>query len=91
MNEASGILTILLFGMVYFLPSFIAACRGHHNAGAIFALNLLLGWTFIGWVMAVVWALTAVVAGGKDARTCPYCREEILRAAILCKHCGRDL
>lgn len=28
------------------------------NAGAIFALNLFLGWTFIGWVIALVWALT---------------------------------
>jgi hypothetical protein len=27
------------------------------NTGAIFALNLFLGWSLIGWVIALVWAL----------------------------------
>jgi hypothetical protein len=30
----------------------------HHNAVAILVLNLLLGWTLIGWMVALVWALT---------------------------------
>jgi hypothetical protein len=30
------------------------------NAGAIVATNLLLGWTFIGWVVALIWSLTSV-------------------------------
>ena len=41
--------------IVYVLPSWIA--RNKANFGAIFALNLLLGWTFVGWVVALVWAL----------------------------------
>ena len=41
---------------IYFLPSFVAIRRGHNNSLAIFALNLLLGWVFIGWVVAMVWA-----------------------------------
>lgn len=44
----------------YFLPTIIAAARGHHNGGAVFALNLLLGWTVLGWIAALVWAVTAV-------------------------------
>jgi hypothetical protein len=44
----------------YFLPALIAAGRKHHQNGAIFTLNLLLGWTFFGWVAALVWAMTAV-------------------------------
>lgn len=24
-------------------------------------------------------------------RTCPFCAEEIQEAALLCKHCGRNL
>jgi hypothetical protein len=38
----------------YFLPSF--AARKKKNFTAIFILNLFLGWTFVGWVIALVWA-----------------------------------
>ena len=44
----------------YFFPSIIAFSRRHHNAVAIFILNLLLGWTFLGWVAALVWSFTSV-------------------------------
>ena len=48
----------LLFALVlvYFLPTFMA--RAHRQRNAIAALNLLLGWTFVGWVVAFVWAST---------------------------------
>jgi hypothetical protein len=47
----------LFFGVVlYFVPSFLAIKR--KNAAAIFMLNLFLGWTFIGWVVALVWAVS---------------------------------
>src|SRR5262245_29005820 len=48
---------ILLF--VYFLPAVVANARDHHNSLAIFFLNLLLGWTVLGWIAALIWALTA--------------------------------
>ena len=41
----------------YFLPTIIAMIRNHSSAGGIFALNFFLGWTAIGWVIALVWAL----------------------------------
>jgi hypothetical protein len=47
---------IVFYGaMLYFIPTWIAWKK--RNLAAIFALNLLLGWTFIGWVVALVWAL----------------------------------
>lgn len=46
----------LLFLIPYFLPSFIAAARGHRNGRAIFLLNLFLGWTVLGWIVALVWS-----------------------------------
>jgi hypothetical protein len=46
--------------LVYFLPAVVADWRGHHNKLAIFVLNLLLGWSFLGWAIALVWACTAV-------------------------------
>ena len=42
---------------LYFVPSFIAVNKNKRNKNAIFALNLLLGWTFVGWVVALVWSL----------------------------------
>lgn len=52
------IVFVLILVVLYFIPSFIAKSRNHNNKGAIIALNILLGWTFIGWVVALVWALT---------------------------------
>ena len=52
-----GIIAIIL--IVHFLPTAIALGRGHPNTLAIFLVNLLLGWTFIGWVVALVWSVTA--------------------------------
>lgn len=52
-----GLTWPILLGL-YFAPAIVAACREHRSQGAVFALNLFLGWTFIGWVIALVWALT---------------------------------
>ena len=46
--------------LVYLIPTGVAAYRLHHQLWAILALNLLLGWTVIGWALALVWAFTAV-------------------------------
>lgn len=32
--------------------------RKHNNSGAIFVLNLFLGWSCLGWIIAIVWAHT---------------------------------
>lgn len=47
---------VILLGLLYFLPTI--AALNHKQLTAIFALNVLLGWTFIGWAIAFVWALT---------------------------------
>ncbi len=59
-TNTDAMLAVVLFLLFYFLPSIVAICRGHHNAAAIAVLNLLLGWTCIGWIVALVWAFTAV-------------------------------
>ncbi|MGQ0624229.1 MAG: superinfection immunity protein [Sporichthyaceae bacterium] len=41
----------------YLLPWAVAANRGLRNSASIFWLNLLLGWTGVGWVVALVMAL----------------------------------
>jgi pheromone shutdown protein TraB len=49
-----GILLLVL----YFIPSFVAEHNKKANSTAIFVLNLFLGWTFIGWIIALIWATT---------------------------------
>jgi hypothetical protein len=52
------ILTVFVFLAVpYFIPTIIAYRKRKANRAAILAINVLLGWTFVGWVVALVWAL----------------------------------
>jgi hypothetical protein len=45
------------FGFVlYFLPTIIALVRSKRDTLSIFLLNLFLGWSIIGWIIALVWA-----------------------------------
>ena len=50
-------LAVLSFVM-YFLPAFIAFKRDHKSKGGIAALNILLGWTVLVWVICLVWSLS---------------------------------
>jgi hypothetical protein len=46
------------FGFVmYFLPSIIALGRNKRDITAIVLLNFFLGWTMIGWIVALIWAV----------------------------------
>lgn len=60
MNDkgAEGLSLIALWLIAYFLPTIVSQTRSHHNTLAIFILNLLAGWTILGWVIAIVWACT---------------------------------
>lgn len=51
------ILTILTAG--YMLPWAIAATRGKSNSGVVGWINLLLGWSVVGWIVALVMACTS--------------------------------
>ena len=54
MEAIGGLLLIIIVIGIYFLPSIVGYIK--KNANAICILNLFLGWTFIGWVVALVWA-----------------------------------
>ena len=55
--------------LLYFTPSIVASWRKHSKATAIRILNLLAGWTFIGWVAAAVWAYTENNRDDKKRKT----------------------
>lgn len=51
---------LLVIGLtLYILPTIIATARKHSNAVSIFILNLFLGWTFLGWIIALIWSFAA--------------------------------
>jgi Superinfection immunity protein len=53
-------ITLLLIGLICnFFPTYVAIARRHNNCGSIFVLNLFLGWTLIGWVVALVWSFSS--------------------------------
>lgn len=54
MNTVLAFLLLILFLMVYFMPTVYA--HGKRNFQSIFIVNLFLGWTIIGWVVALAWA-----------------------------------
>jgi len=56
----SGLFVLSFAGFLYFIPSIVAKIRQHQQSLAVFILNLFLGWTCLGWVIALVWACTAV-------------------------------
>jgi len=56
----------IFFGLfvAYLLPAIVANARGHRDKNAVFMLNLLFGWTLIGWGAAFIWSLTGNVESG---------------------------
>jgi hypothetical protein len=74
-----GMYFVLTAVLLYFLPSF--AAWGKRNWGAISLLNLLLGWTLIGWIVALVWGWTMEAARPKSVEAASEIPSE------FCVHC----
>jgi len=53
---------LLFFISLYFTPYIIAIGNKKKAAGAIGALNILFGWTLVGWVVALFWAMNKEVS-----------------------------
>ena len=43
----------LLYVGGYLVPTFVAIYRSMPNKGSVIVVNVFLGWTFIGWVVAL--------------------------------------
>ncbi len=44
---------------IYFIPVIIAYVRKHNNILPITLMTIILGWTFFGWLAALLWALNS--------------------------------
>ena len=45
--------------LLYWLPTVVAVARQAHSALGVFLVNLFLGWTILGWFVALIWSLAA--------------------------------
>jgi len=75
---------------LYFLPAFLA--RDKPNFAAILLLNIFAGWTLIGWIIALVWALSSgpqpQAARPLQQGTAPAPRPAA-SSAFFCSSCGK--
>jgi hypothetical protein len=79
----------LFFLLLYFLPSIIG--KGKKDALGIFLVNLLLGWTVIGWVVALLWACASdrpAYAPAGQGRFCSRCGAQVVSVVHYCAACG---
>src|SRR2546430_14997776 len=82
--------------ILYFLPTIAAlALRRDDDVAGIFLVNFFLGWTIIGWCVALIWAAASQrsmevshvpVSSG---RFCSHCGALSPYGARFCAACGR--
>lgn len=78
------IIIIIFLFVIYFLPSIIAIYfREHQSQIAIFVVNLFLGWTLLGWVVALAWSLTKPAQEVINSQPTQSVADEIQKLANL--------
>jgi len=85
---------IVLAIVFYFLPALIADKRKVAAAGTIAWVNFFFGWTILGWIAALIWAVAeapiapaALPRDDPEQRDCPACYSKIDPRATICPHC----
>jgi hypothetical protein len=60
-GAAIGVLLFVLLGLsFYFIPTIVGVIRKVPNIGSVIVINFFLGWTLIGWVVALAMAARTV-------------------------------
>ena len=78
-------LVVVILISFYFLPASLAWNK--KKASRIISLNLFLGWTVVGWIIAFVWAITAE----RQQRQIKAILNRPTTRSVLCVNCGRRL
>jgi len=94
-----GMVIFFLCMGAYFAPAIVA--RDKRNFGSVLALNFFLGWTIVGWVVALSWALMKDSPAGVIQQTaaphpmpsafCSACGKYSQGGSKFCQNCGQPL
>ena len=82
----SVILSVIFFAIgvaIYLLPTLAAGNK--NGKSLVFLINLLTGWTIIGWIVAGIMAISL------PTNRCSLCHGEIDKNVKRCKKCGGSL
>lgn len=88
----SGLMAVFVFFPLYFLPTFLA--RNKRRRVPIIVLNILLGWTLLGWVGALIWVLAdspREPIAQPASILCSSCGKYTLAGTQFCSNCGHSL
>jgi hypothetical protein len=86
---------LILSAILYFLPTILGRHKG--DALGIFLVNLLFGWTVIGWFVALIWACAAEryvpvrCVPASSGWFCCQCGSLAPVGAHYCVACGRTV
>ena len=72
--------------LVYFLPAIEAKRHNHSHYLGILTLNTALGWTFLGWLGALVWARMI-----REGGNCWRCNARLNGFPLVCQFCQAEL
>ena len=95
---------IVIGGALYFLPTIIAAKRSHPHTAGIVLVNIFLGWTFLGWIGSLIWAVTTPQIVVQNTmyympqpqltppmKVCRSCNVQVPQGASFCLQCGNPV
>jgi len=86
------ILVIVVLG-IYLIPTIVGKARNVPNIGSVFVINFFLGWSLIGWAVALAMAVRTVAPSTqviihRNESVCGSCGTPLGVGAKFCASCG---
>jgi T4 superinfection immunity protein len=64
-NDAVAIIILMILATLYMLPTLIALYRDMPQRDTIAVLNLVFGWTLVGWIVTMILATNVAIEMGR--------------------------
>lgn len=90
----SAALGLIIIIALYFIPTIVAFSRKVTNVGSVFVINFFLGWSIIGWVVALAMSVKSktpqvvVVTSPTPLPGCSKCGIGLIPGQQFCSNCG---